>query len=95
MVRVASTLVFGFANGGPVAINYGLLLISIIYTATTFSLAELAARYPTAGGQYHWTYILAPPRLSNQLVCPELSHVRQSNEVRVTRDELSIRWEEL
>lgn len=65
---LASTLVLGFSNGGPVTIIYGLILISIVYIATAFSLAELAARYPTAGGQYHWTSILAPPRLSRGLV---------------------------
>ena len=65
---LASTLVLGFSNGGPVTIIYGLMLISIVYIATAFSLAELAARYPTAGGQYHWTSILAPPRLSRGLV---------------------------
>ena len=65
---MASTLVLGFSNGGPVTIIYGLILISIVYIATAFSLAELAARYPTAGGQYHWTSILAPPRLSRGLV---------------------------
>ena len=65
---LASTLVFGFSNGGPVTIIYGLFLISIIYTANAFSLAELSAKYPTAGGQYHWTSILAPPRFSRILV---------------------------
>lgn len=49
-------------------IIYGLLLMSMIYTATAFSLSELAARYPTAGGQYHWTSILAPPELSRGMV---------------------------
>ena len=66
---LASTLVLGFANGGPVTILYGLILISVVYIATAFSLAELSARYPTAGGQYHWTSILAPPKLSRALVC--------------------------
>ena len=46
---LASTLVLGFANGGPVTIIYGLFLISIVYTVTAFLLAELVVRYPTAG----------------------------------------------
>ncbi|KAL9122703.1 MAG: hypothetical protein Q9187_000741 [Circinaria calcarea] len=64
---LGSTLVLGFANGGPVTIVYGLILISVIYGATALSLAELSARYPTAGGQYHWTSVLAPKRISRGL----------------------------
>ena len=64
----ASTLALGLLNGGPVTILYGLILLSLVYTATAFSLAELSARYPTAGGQYHWTSVLAPPKLSRALV---------------------------
>lgn len=61
-------MLLGFSSGGSVTIIYGLLLISVIYTATAFSLAELSAKYPTAGGQYHWTSILAPSGLSQVLV---------------------------
>ena len=63
-------MVLGFSNGGPVTIIYGLLVMSILYVATAFSLSELATRYPTAGGQYHWTSILAPRKLSRGLVSP-------------------------
>ena len=66
---VASTLVLSLSNGGPVTILYGLISLALVYTATAFSLAELSARYPTAGGQYHWTWVLAPPKLSRALVC--------------------------
>lgn len=66
---VASTLALGLSNGGPVTILYGLTLLSLVYMATAFSLAELSVRYPTAGGQYHWTSVLAPPKLSRALVC--------------------------
>lgn len=65
---LASTLVLGFSNGGPVTIIYGLILISIVYTATAFSLAELSAKYPTAGGQYHWTSLLASPATKRAFV---------------------------
>jgi choline transport protein len=30
--------------------------------AIACSLAEIASIYPTAGGQYHWVAVLAPPR---------------------------------
>ena len=47
---------------------YGMLLLSLVYGATALSLAELSARYPSAGGQYHWTSILAPLQLRRALV---------------------------
>ena len=68
----ASTLALSLSNGGPVTITtilYGLFFLALVYTAAAFSLAELSARYPTAGGQYHWTSVLAPPKLSRALVC--------------------------
>lgn len=39
---------------------YGLVVVLFIYGAVALSLAEMAARYTTAGGQYHWTALLAP-----------------------------------
>ncbi|KAL6716627.1 polyamine transporter tpo5 [Lecanora helva] len=33
-----------------------------MYGAVALSLSEMAARYPTAGGQYHWTALLAPSK---------------------------------
>ncbi len=32
------------------------------------SMAELAARYATAGGQYHWTWLLAPEKVKRGMV---------------------------
>lgn len=57
---VAATLFLGFLAGGPVTIIYGLLLSTFVVGCAALSMAELAAKYPTAGGQYHWTHILAP-----------------------------------
>lgn len=57
---VAATLFLGFISGGPVTIIYGLLVATFVVGCAALSMAELAARYPTAGGQYHWTHILAP-----------------------------------
>ena len=40
----------------------------IMYGAVALSLSEMAARYPTAGGQYHWTALLAPKKWKRGLV---------------------------
>lgn len=40
----------------------------IMVGACAATLAELASVYPTAGGQYHWTSILAPAKWSRGLV---------------------------
>ncbi|KAE8350881.1 amino acid transporter [Aspergillus coremiiformis] len=50
----------GLLNGGPAAIVYGMIISAIGNLAIASSLAELASVHPTAGAQYHWTYILAP-----------------------------------
>ena len=47
---------------------YGLIVMLVVYGAIALSLSEMAARYPTAGGQYHWTAVLAPKPLSRGLV---------------------------
>lgn len=57
---VAATLFLGFLAGGPVTIIYGIIVATFVVGCCALSMAELAAKYPTAGGQYHWTYILAP-----------------------------------
>jgi choline transport protein len=65
---VAATMALSIANGGPVTLIYGLLLIFILAGSSAATMAELANVYPTAGGQYHWTSILAPRRWSASLV---------------------------
>lgn len=41
------------------------MVLSIIGTmALALSLAELASMCPRAGAQYHWTAVVAPPRIS-------------------------------
>ncbi|BCS25156.1 uncharacterized protein APUU_41600S [Aspergillus puulaauensis] len=53
-------LLAGLYNGGPVAVVYGLIVSIVGNLAIAMSLAELASVHPTAGAQYHWTYVLAP-----------------------------------
>ena len=64
-------------SGGPAGFVYGFLFVWVGTLATYASLGELASmlcmrescygfaddmgRAPTAGGQYHWVSMLAPP----------------------------------
>ena len=51
-------------NGGPVTLIYGFIFCWIGALTTAASLAEMASMAPTSGGQYHWVFMLAPPRHS-------------------------------
>ncbi|KAL4902019.1 hypothetical protein BDW74DRAFT_187028 [Aspergillus multicolor] len=64
---LSSTMVSALVSGGPVSLVYGYLLAVVGGLATAASLSELASMYPTAGGQYHFTAVLAPERLKNTL----------------------------
>ena len=52
----------GLQDGGPAGLIYGFLFCWGGYTAVVASLAELVSVVPTAGGQYHWAFELAPPK---------------------------------
>ncbi|KAJ6161462.1 hypothetical protein N7470_004858 [Penicillium chermesinum] len=56
------TIVAALRNGGPMAVIYGLILVSIFYTAISASLAELASSMPSAGGVYYWSSVLSRNR---------------------------------
>jgi amino acid transporter len=45
-------------NGGPVAISIGWPVISLLVLFVGLSMAELASKFPTAGGIYYWAYEL-------------------------------------
>lgn len=72
---VAVTMAVSLPSGGMVTVIYGILLTTFAYTCCVATLAELASCYPTAGGQYHWTSILAPKRLSRGLVSDYLASI--------------------
>ena len=65
---IAATLAISVASGGPVTLIYGIIIIFIFGGACALSMAEIASVHPTAGGQYHWTSILAPEAASRGLV---------------------------
>ena len=49
-------------NGGPVAISIGWPVISLLVLLVGLSMAELASKFPTAGGIYYWAYSLGGVR---------------------------------
>ncbi|KAJ6028294.1 amino acid transporter [Penicillium herquei] len=51
----------GLENGGPAGLVYGYIGVWIGFISVSIVMGELASMMPTAGGQYHWTSILAPP----------------------------------
>ena len=67
-VAIGATFALSVGHGGNVTVIYGLVVIAVLYTAIALAIAELAAQYPTAGGQYHWSAILAPPRIRREVV---------------------------
>ena len=50
-------------SGGPSAVIWGLVVSGVGNLALALSMAEFLSAFPTAGGQYHWAAIVAPPRL--------------------------------
>jgi choline transport protein len=57
------TLISALQSGGPASLMYGFLLAWLGTLSNVASLAEISSIYPTAGGQYHWTYRLSPPSI--------------------------------
>lgn len=67
-VGLAATMVIGMEQGGSVTVIYGILVITVALGCSALTMAELASVFPTAGGPYHWTSILAPERSTRVLV---------------------------
>ncbi|KAK7215703.1 hypothetical protein V2G26_003706 [Clonostachys chloroleuca] len=62
---------------GPMITAIDILIVAVVYKCIGLSLAELVSAYPTVGGQYHWTSLLAPDSLRRgvSFVCGFLSWV--------------------
>lgn len=50
--------------GGPGAIIYGFIFVTILQCFLGASLAEFVSSYPTEGGMYHWIAAVAPRKMS-------------------------------
>ncbi|KAJ5730830.1 uncharacterized protein N7483_005338 [Penicillium malachiteum] len=58
---LSTTLYYPLAAGGPANIVWGWVLVSCLIMCVGISLAEITSVYPTAGGVYYQTFVLAPP----------------------------------
>ncbi|KAL4920765.1 amino acid/polyamine transporter I [Aspergillus aurantiobrunneus] len=66
-VAIAASFAIAIQSGGALSLLYGIIVVTFVMLCTGVTLAELASVYPTAGGQYHFTSILAPRRWSRGL----------------------------
>ncbi|KAI1628629.1 putative amino acid permease [Exophiala viscosa] len=49
------------AGGGP-GVFWGSIIAFVVCSIITIGLAELASAYPSAGGQYHFTFMVSSPK---------------------------------
>src|SRR5207247_7057104 len=50
-----------FQYGGPIAVTWGWLIVGGFCIIVSLAMAEIAAKYPTAGGLYFWASKLGSP----------------------------------
>jgi amino acid transporter len=61
-IALAGVMAYILPSGGAVSFIYGFLVCVFCNLALAASLGELAALWPTAGGQYHFMYALCTTR---------------------------------
>ncbi|PSN74852.1 amino acid transporter [Corynespora cassiicola Philippines] len=68
---LATTLVYPIIGGGPVNIIWGWFAVSLIILCVAISLGEITSVFPTSGGVYYQTFMLAAPsyRLIMSWIC--------------------------
>ncbi|RMD40297.1 hypothetical protein DV735_g4822, partial [Chaetothyriales sp. CBS 134920] len=62
---LSTTLYYPLVAGGPVNIIWGWVTVCAIVMCLAISLAEITSVYPTAGGVYYQTFMLAPHKYRN------------------------------
>jgi amino acid transporter len=67
---IAATLAISLSYG-PMNSVWGLLVTTVVYICIALTLAELSSVYPTTGGQYHWTFMMAPKSINKAAVSQE------------------------
>ena len=60
---LATTLYYPLQGGGPAVVIWGWVMVSLIILCVASSLGEITSVYPTAGGVYYQTFMLAPTRI--------------------------------
>ncbi|OOQ82084.1 putative amino acid permease [Penicillium brasilianum] len=58
----SATFITPLLLGGSPTVFFGLIAASIASCFITAGLAELASAYPSSGGQYHFAYMVTPPK---------------------------------
>lgn len=58
---LATTFFYPLVGGGPANVIWGWVAVSAIILCVAISLGEITSVYPTAGGVYYQTFMLAPP----------------------------------
>ncbi|KAL8752136.1 MAG: hypothetical protein Q9199_005949 [Rusavskia elegans] len=68
---LATTLYYPLVGGGPADIIWGWVAVSLIILCVAASLGEITSVYPTSGGVYYQTFMLAAPsyRLIMSWIC--------------------------
>lgn len=60
---ISASLVAGISSGGPLLIVYGIIVVACMSSCIGISLSELTSAFPeNSGGQYYWTFQLAPKK---------------------------------
>lgn len=67
-VAEAGSLLAPLALGGPVTILWGCVAGAIFTSLLCVGIAELASALPSAGGPYHYTYVVASTSTKKFLV---------------------------
>ena len=57
---LATTFYYPLAGGGPANIIWGWVTVSLIVICVAISLGEITSVFPTSGGVYYQTFMLAP-----------------------------------
>jgi hypothetical protein len=57
---LSTTFYYPLAGGGPANIIWGWLAVSLIVICVAISLGEITSVFPTSGGVYYQTFMLAP-----------------------------------
>ncbi|KAJ5555740.1 hypothetical protein N7535_008173 [Penicillium sp. DV-2018c] len=65
---IGSSLMNAVYGGGQLSLFIGLLVVLALDTCVAVSLSELASRYPTSSGIYHWSFKLMKGTSSRQFV---------------------------
>ncbi|EST05333.1 Amino acid/polyamine transporter I [Kalmanozyma brasiliensis GHG001] len=58
----SASMSIALISGGPSVTLWGMVVAFVGVMACALSMAEICHVYPTTGGQYHWSFLLAPAR---------------------------------